>query len=114
MYQTEIESRKQFFYPPYSRVILLTLKHKDATRVADAANKLTHLLKQDLSQYIVGPAAPMINRIRNQYLMEILIKLPKEQGMSITYKKIIRNHINLLQSEQGYKSVLVAVNVDPV
>jgi len=114
LYQTEIESRKQFFYPPYSRVILLTLKHKDATRVADAANKLTHLLKQDLSQYIVGPAAPMINRIRNQYLMEILIKLPKEQGMSITYKKIIRNHINLLQSEQGYKSVVVAVNVDPV
>ena len=46
--------------------------------------------------------------------MEILIKLPKEQGMSITYKKIIRNHINLLQSEQGYKSVVVAVNVDPV
>jgi primosomal protein N' (replication factor Y) (superfamily II helicase) len=114
LYETEIESRREFFYPPYSRVILLTLKHKDATRVVDAADKLANLLKQDLSQYIVGPAAPMINRIRNQYLMEILIKLPKEPGMSVTYKKVIRNHINLLQSEQGYKSVVVAVDVDPV
>jgi primosomal protein N' (replication factor Y) len=93
---------------------LLTLKHKDAGKVSAAAEKLVSLLQQDLKNYIVGPAAPVINRIRNQYLMEILIKLPKEQGMSGTYKKVIRNHINLLQSEQAFKSVVVMVDVDPV
>ncbi len=111
-YKIEIENRKEFFYPPYSRIVLLTLKHKDKTVVANAADKLAALLRQDLKDYIVGPAAPVINRIRNQYLMEILIKLPKEHGMSGTYKKIIRNHINLLGSEKSVKSVTVVVDVD--
>ena len=111
-YKIEIENRKEFFYPPYSRIVLLTLKHKDKTVVANAADKLAALLRQDLKDYIVGPAAPVINRIRNQYLMEILIKLPKEHGMSGTYKKVIRNHINLLGSEKIFKSVTVVADVD--
>lgn len=113
-YKYEIENRKLFFYPPYSRIILLTLKHKDKNTVSEAADKLASLLKQDLKEYIVGPAAPVVNRIRNQYLMEILIKLPKTPGMSTTYKKVIRNHINLLLSEKAFKSVSVIADVDRV
>ena len=112
LYQNEIVNRQQFFYPPYSRIVLLTLKHKDKTVVANAADKLAASLRQDLKEYIVGPAAPVIDRIRNQYLREILIKLPKEYGMSMTYKKVIRNHINLLTGEKSYKSVSVIVDVD--
>jgi primosomal protein N' (replication factor Y) len=111
-YNLEIENRKQFFYPPYSRIILLTLKHKDKNTVSAAAEKLTQLLKQDLKDHIVGPAAPVVNRIRNQYLMEILIKLPKEPGMSLRYKAAIRNHINLVTAEKHFKSVTVIADVD--
>jgi primosomal protein N' (replication factor Y) len=78
-----------------------------------AANKLAALISQDLQEYIVGPAAPMVGRLRNLYLMELMIKLPKEAGMSMTYRKVIRNHINLLQSEKNFKSVSVVVDVDP-
>jgi len=112
LYENEIVNRAAFFYPPYSRIVLLTLKHKDKTVVDNAADKLAVSLRQDLKNYIVGPAAPVINRIRNQYLMEILIKLPKEYGMSMTYKKVIRNHINLLSGEKNYKAVTVTVDVD--
>lgn len=112
LYALEIENRKQFFYPPYSRIILLTLKHKDKAIVSAAAEKLAALLKQDLRDYIVGPAAPVVNRIRNQYLMEILIKLPKEPGMSVRYKAAIRNHINLVTGEKNFKSVVVIADVD--
>ena len=111
-YSYEIVNRKQFFYPPFSRIVLLTLKHKDRNTVEAAADRLAALLKQDLKDYIVGPAAPVVNRIRNQYLMEILIKLPKETGMSIRYKKVISNHINLLWSEKAFKSVGVVADVD--
>ncbi len=111
-YRYEIENREQFFYPPYSRIVLLTLKHKDKSVVCAAAEKLAALLKQDLAAYIVGPAAPLVNRIRNQYLMEILVKLPREKGMSLTYKKVVRNHINLLLSEKNFKTVTVVADVD--
>ncbi|HEX2684558.1 MAG TPA: primosomal protein N' [Ferruginibacter sp.] len=111
-YNMEIGSRQQFFYPPFSRIILLTLKHKDKDIVSAAAERLAAMLKQDLKDYITGPAAPVVNRIRNQYLMEILIKLPKEPGMSGRYKAAVRNHINLVNSEKNFKSVTVVVDVD--
>lgn len=111
-YEMEIENRKQFFYPPYSRIVLLTLKHKDKNIVTAAAEKLAQLLKQDLKEFIIGPAAPVVNRIRNQYLMEILIKLPKETGMGMRYKAAIRNHINLVTNEKIFKSVIVIADVD--
>lgn len=112
-YAFEIYNRQQFFYPPFSRIVLLTLRHKDKAMVMQAADKLAGLLRQDLKDYVIGPAAPIVNRVRNQYLMEILIKLPKEAGMGMTYRKVIRNHINLLQSVKGFKSLPVIADVDP-
>ncbi len=112
-YNLEIESRKEYFYPPFSRIVLLTLKHKDKNTVSNAADKLAALLRQDLNNYITGPAAPVISRIRNQYLMEIMIKLPKEKGMSSRYRQVIFNQINLLLSEKQYRAVTVVTDVDP-
>jgi len=111
-YGYEIANRKEFFYPPFSRVIMLTLKHKDKNTVDAAAEKLVHLLQQDLKPYVVGPAAPMVGRKRNLYIMEIMLKLPKEPGMSKIYRKVIRNHINILQSEKSFKGVSVLADVD--
>ncbi|MEO5945133.1 MAG: primosomal protein N' [Ferruginibacter sp.] len=113
-YEFEITTRKEFLYPPFSRIVMLTLKHKDKNIVTSAAEALGHLLRQDLGNYIVGPAPPVIGRIRNLYLMELMIKLPKEPGMSSTYKKVIRNHINLMQSQKQYKMVQVIADVDPL
>jgi len=113
-YNYEIANRKEFFYPPFSRLVLLTLKHKNKTTVEAAAEKLAKLLRQDLNNYIVGPAAPVVSRLRNQYLMEIMIKLPKETGKSSSYKKVIRNHINLLLSEKNFRGVHVIADVDNV
>lgn len=113
-YNTEMLTRQAFLYPPYSRIVQLTLRHKDKAIADNAALRLAELLRQDLKDYIVGPAAPVISRIRNQYIMELMIKLPKAYGKSGTYKKVIHNHINLLHSEAAYKSVVVVADVDPV
>ena len=113
-YDFEIEKRKEFFYPPFSRMVVITLKHKDKEIVEAAANKLALFISQDLKEFITGPAAPVVGRLRNQYLMEIMIKLPKESGMSGVYRKVIRNHINLMSAEKNFKSVTVITDVDPM
>ena len=113
-YDFEIEKRKEFFYPPFSRMVMITLKHRVKETVEAAANKLGSLLSQDLKDFITGPAAPVVGRLRNMYLMELMIKLPKEVGMSNMYRKVIRNHINLLQGEKIYRSVVVVTDVDPM
>ncbi len=63
-YENEIAMRKQFFYPPFSRLIRLTLKHKIKEVVQEAADVLGNFLKKDF-QNLIGPAAPVINRVRN-------------------------------------------------
>ena len=112
MYDFEITNRQQFFYPPFSRIIEITLKHKVKEVVDAAANKLAAALQKDLNNFVVGPAAPVVARVRNQYLMELLIKLPLDMKQIQQYKKIIRNHFNLLLTEKQFKSVVMIADVD--
>ncbi len=113
-YHFEIEKRREFFYPPFSRMVMITLKHKEKETVEAAAYKLAGLMSQDLKEFITGPAAPVVGRLRNLYLMELMIKLPKEAGMSSVYRKVIRNHINLLMAEKPFKAVVIITDVDPM
>lgn len=112
-YENEIAMRKQFFYPPFSRLIRVTLKHKIKELVQEAAEALGSSLKKDF-QNAVGPAAPVINRVRSMYLMEILLKLPKDAAYIQAQKKVIGNYIDLLKAEKRFRSVVVIADVDPV
>lgn len=112
MYEFELTNRQQFFYPPYSRIIKIVLKHKMKEVIDDAAHKLAITLKTNLNNLVVGPAAPVVNRVRNQYLMELLIKLPLDLKLIAQYKKIIRNQFNLLLAEKPYKSIVLIADVD--
>lgn len=113
-YDFELATRKNFFYPPYSRLIRITLKHKIAEIVSEAAERLGNALKADLKDFIIGPAAPVINRIRNMFLMELLIKLPKDAVMLQQYKKYIFNNFNLLHAEKMFRGVRLIADVDPM
>ncbi len=78
----------------------------------EAADWLGDNLKKDLKDFIVGPAAPVINRVRNMYLMEMLVKLPKDAVMLQRYKKVISNHFNFLHAEKKFRSVILIADVD--
>ncbi|HMG81652.1 MAG TPA: primosomal protein N' [Ferruginibacter sp.] len=114
MYEFELVNRKEFSYPPYSRIIHITLKHKLKEVVDEAANKLGEAMQKELRNFIVGPAAPVVGRIRNQYLMELLIKLPLDSKQIQQYKIIIRHHFNLLLTEKRFASVTMIADVDSV
>ena len=77
----------------------------------EAAESLAGSLKRDISDYVTGPAAPVINRIRSLYLMEILLKLPKDTMLQ-NYKKVILNNFNLLHAEKKFRSVQLIADVD--
>jgi primosomal protein N' (replication factor Y) len=111
-YDFEMEMRKQFFYPPFSRIIRITLKHAVKEVVFEAADVLANSLEKDFAN-LVGPAAPVVNRIRNMYLMEILIKLQKDAAHLQLQKKVILNHIDLLKSQKKFRSVVTIPDVDP-
>ena len=113
-YDFELENRNRFFYPPFSRLIKIILKHKMKEVVTEAADRLGDALKKDMHDFVVGPAAPVVNRIRSLYLMDILIKLPKDSHMLQQYKRVIANHFNLLHAEKKFRSVTLIADVDPM
>ena len=112
LYEREIAERKQFQYPPFTRLIQLTISHKNETKLKSASEKLAASLRTDFKDKIIGPAAPVIGRIRDQYLMEIMIKLPKDNLLS-RYKQAVKNHIDLLIQEQQYRSIFISTDIDP-
>lgn len=112
-YNYELAMRKQFFYPPFSRLVRIVIKHSIKELTFEAAEVLNKSLAKDFEN-IVGPAAPVVNRIRNKYLMEILLKLKKDAANLQLQKKVIRNHIDLLKAEKKFRSVVVIADVDPL
>ena len=114
MYAEELEKRKQFFYPPFSRIIHLSFKHKIREIVEGAAYHFANALKNKYGDYLVGPAEPVIGRIRNQYLMELLLKMPKDKNLLTRCKKDLLEQVAVLHNEKRYRSVIVVPDVDVI
>jgi primosomal protein N' (replication factor Y) len=114
MYAWEIEKRKQFMYPPFSRLIHVLFRHKIRDVVLRAARDYSAGLHSRYGKFIVGPAEPIINRIRNQYLMEMLLKLPRDAGLIGRCKKDMLEQVAILHQHKSFKSVTVVMDVDVV
>ena len=113
-YGAEIENRQRFFYPPFSRLIKLTFRHKFNNIVAEAAEHYNSLVQPQWGKYIVGPAQPVINRVRNQFLIELLFKLPKDSALISQAKQFIDKITAQLHQDKKFRSVTVVVDVDPL
>lgn len=112
-YQIEIPERKRYFYPPFSRLIKLELSHKEEDRVGKAALYLAQVLAEKLGKRLLGPERPLVNRIMNQYIENILIKLEKTEDF-VEYKKFIAHSIDEFRMFSDYKNVRVNIDVDPL
>ena len=114
LYKLEIENRRIFFYPPFSRIIKITFKHKESATAEEAAHLMVQGLQANYSNFITGPAEPLVNRIRNVFLWEILLKLPREAAVITNCKLQILQQIIIIQSNPTYRSVKITPDVDPV
>jgi primosomal protein N' (replication factor Y) len=114
MFEEELIKRKQFSYPPFSRLILMTFKHKIKEIVESAAYHFANTLKNKYGNYIIGPAEPVINRIRNQFLIELLLKLPRDSKFIAQCKKDLLEQVAILHNEKRYRSVVIVPDVDVV
>lgn len=113
LYNYEIENRKQFFYPPFSRLIHLTFRHKEKHIAEEAANIMVQGLNA-FKNFITGPAEPVVNRVRNQYLWDVLLKLPKDTQTINQCKMQLQQQVVIVQTNKRYRSVDIIIDVDPV
>tara|TARA_B100001758_G_C18416906_1_gene620848 strand:- start:4925 stop:7369 length:2445 start_codon:yes stop_codon:yes gene_type:complete len=109
----QINERKLFNYPPYCRLIGVTLKHKNQRLLDDSALQLVIKMRKSFGDRVLGPEYPVISRIRNYYHKNILLKI--EQKGSITKaKNILQTIIESIENNPEFKSVRFILDVDPV
>ena len=109
----EMMERQQFKYPPYYRLIRITLKHKKPQTLNEGASLFENALKSKLGEWAIGPAVPYVGRVRGYYLLDFLIKLPRDAKKIRFAKEVVQQAIDGMQQTSGYSGVRVNVDVDP-
>ena len=111
MYKEQLYDRQIYKYPPYFRIIKLTLKHREFEKLKEGSMWLYQVLSQNLGIPVLGPEEPAISRIRNEYIRTILIKIPNNMPLAGT-KKTIQKMLNSFETVAQYRAIKVIANVD--
>ena len=112
-YDFEINNRKHFAYPPFSRLMSILFKHKENHIAEEAANHFLKSLDASIQKTVMGPAQPIINRIRNKYIWELCVKITKQPQQLQIAKKQLLHFIQLIALHPRYKSVQIIIDIDP-
>ena len=112
-YDREVKERYQFVYPPFVRLMRITLKHKEDSVVQRAAQEVQRLLAPVLKDRILGPERPYIPRINNYFLQQFLVRFDKKKE-SEAIKATVIQMVRLRLAEAEFKQVRLSVDVDPL
>jgi primosomal protein N' (replication factor Y) len=112
-YEKEIRERHHFGYPPFVRMIRVTLKHKEDDVVEMVSIEMSKVLRAVLGEKLLGPEKPYIPRINNYYLRQLMIKMDKRpESMELKARLVEMMKQVLLQPQ--FRQVRLALDVDPI
>ena len=111
-YEEQMPIRRQFNYPPYSRLVMVRLKDVDEQKLNKAADALAKIFRQVFRENLLGPEYPVVSRVKNQYIKQMLIKIHKDLN-STKVKEFINKTIEDFKHNTEFKSVKIQIDVDP-
>ncbi|MGE5421224.1 MAG: primosomal protein N' [Chloroflexota bacterium] len=112
MYSHQAEERKTFNYPPFSRMIEISVKHKDRLQLNYFADLLGNELKTMFGKRVLGPEAPLIYRVQLWYIKTIILKIERERP-SAKAKQLILEAVEKVEKEKGASGLRINIDVDP-
>jgi primosomal protein N' (replication factor Y) len=113
MFRTQLADRYKFRYPPYYRLIIVRLKHKDYKVLNQAAAHLAADLRLSLEKRILGPEYPLVSRVKNLYIKQIMVKIERPSPLS-SIKQTIWQAVEDLQKVREFGQVRVQLDIDPL
>ncbi|CAM1343666.1 Primosomal protein N' [Tenacibaculum amylolyticum] len=111
MYKEQLQDRWQYHYPPYYRLIKITLKHKDYVRVNDGINWLARAMQNVFRENVLGPTEPAVARVRNQYIKNLMLKIPPKQSLVKT-KEQLQKIRNTFEAIKEFRPIRFIIDVD--
>ncbi|RMA64606.1 replication restart helicase PriA [Ulvibacter antarcticus] len=111
MYKQQHEERYQYKYPPFYRTIKIIFKDRNLQKMQNASVWFGRALEIKLKENVLGPEPPPVARVRNQYISNVLVKIPKKQSLAKT-KEYLNNVKRTFTSIKEFSTVKITIDVD--
>lgn len=112
IYQQQVSEREMFFFPPFHRLMMITLRHRDERRLEHCSRVLMQALQDIFGTRVSSVITPQVSRRNNQYIRQLRLRV--EQGANIRHaKQLLRECIHLVLQQTDCKGTVVFVDVDP-
>ena len=112
LYDEQIQERRVFRYPPYYRLVEITLKHRDDAVLNAAATWLAAQLRATFAWRVMGPEHPLVSRVRDLYLKVITLRFERTEPIADA-KRVIMQMADDLTKQEGWSGISVHFDVDP-
>lgn len=112
MYESQVTDRRVFRYPPYYRLITITMKHRDPDTLNEVADRYARELRGVFATRVVGPEYPSVVRVRGLYLKNIMLRFERTEAIAQA-KRIIMEMADKLKSDKHLSSLQIHFDVDP-
>ena len=113
LYSQQIAERELFKYPPYQRLIMLTLRHRDLGRLDAAATLLQQRLQQSFGERVSGVIIPSVTKVSNQWVRQIRLRIETTANIARA-KALVKEHITFVQQQEKCKGTIILPDVDPM
>ncbi len=113
MYKQELYERKNYNYPPFYRIIKITLRHKEEATLDKLSLIIANLLREKLGNRVLGPEYSSIKRIRNLYNKMITVKFEKTASPK-KVKEYIQECLDKNNMNNDFKRLGIKIDVDPM
>lgn len=111
MARSELRDRHAFFYPPYSRLVLFTLRERDPQLLRRCTARVAEQLRKKFGARVAGPVAPAVDRIRGEYILQLMLKIENGRSMARA-RELMREVLEGVRSDAELKHVNIVVDVD--
>ncbi len=112
MYESQITDRRVFRYPPFYRLITITMKHRDSDVLNEAADRYARALREVFATRVVGPEYPSVMRVRGLYLKNIMLRFDRTEAITQA-KTIIMELGDKIKSDKTLSPLQIHFDVDP-
>lgn len=112
-YEEQMPIRRQYSYPPYYRLIMIKLRYSDYNKLNTAAESFAKRLRPVFKNNLLGPEYPVVSRVKNQYIKQILIKFDRNDN-SMKIKELVKKEIESFKRNNEFKTVNISIDVDPI
>ena len=112
-FSQQMAEREAFRYPPYFRLIRLTVKHRDQHKLDAATALFADALRKSFGARVLGPDTPAVGKIQNLYIKHILLKIENSAPIDRA-KRILMDIAGQVTSCREYKPLIINVDVDPM